>query len=159
MVAQPLSGNGWIAGNIESLEEATAAIRAEPVGMHLSVSTINSFAAQWLMPRLQTFQNQHPEVTLRIETSLTPVDLAERNLDSAIRRGPGQWKGLTSDYLFRDVLFPVATVDWGTGSSRRNRSPFSSSPVSGVNLQVPKQIDSGGVKLRVSQFVTGFSMF
>ncbi|MCZ6619507.1 MAG: LysR substrate-binding domain-containing protein, partial [Gammaproteobacteria bacterium] len=102
----------WIADGIESLQEATAAIRAEPAGMHLSVATLNSFAAQWLMPRLSSFQAQHPEVQLRIETSLTPVDLAERNLDCAIRRGPGRWKGLVGEFLFRDVLFPVATVEY-----------------------------------------------
>ena len=104
--------HAWVADGIESLQEATAAIRAEPEGMHISVSTLNSFAAQWLMPRLPTFQSRHPEVQLRIETSLIPVDLAERNLDSAIRRGPGRWKGLTSEYLFHDVLFPVAGVDY-----------------------------------------------
>ena len=80
--------------------------------MNLSVTTLNSFAAQWLMPRLPTFQAQHPEVQLRIETSLTPVDLAERNLDCAIRRGPGRWKGLIGEFLFRDVLFPVATAEY-----------------------------------------------
>lgn len=50
--------------------------------------------------------------TDRLETSLTPVDLTERSLDSAIRRGPGNWTGLTSDFLFRDVLFPVATPEF-----------------------------------------------
>ncbi len=80
--------------------------------MRISVSTLNSFAAQWLMPRLPSFQTTHPEVQLSIETTLTPVDLAERNLDCAIRRGPGRWRGLMSEFLFRDVLFPVATPDY-----------------------------------------------
>ncbi|MCZ6854225.1 MAG: LysR substrate-binding domain-containing protein, partial [Gammaproteobacteria bacterium] len=104
--------NAWVADGIKSLEEATAAIRTQPAGKHISVSTLNSFAAQWLMPRLPSFQTTHPEVQLSIETTLTPVDLAERNLDCAIRRGPGRWHGLTSEFLFRDVLFPVATPDY-----------------------------------------------
>ena len=53
----------------------------------LTVSTLASLAAKWLLPRLTDFQEQHPVIDVRITTSTSLVDFQRDNVDAAIRYG------------------------------------------------------------------------
>ncbi|KQT20402.1 MULTISPECIES: transcriptional regulator GcvA [Bradyrhizobium] len=75
----------------------------------LTVSTLASLAAKWLLPRLADFQEQHPGIDVRITTSTSLVDFQRDNVDAAIRYGRGQWAGLRADWLMADELFPVCS--------------------------------------------------
>ena len=75
----------------------------------LTVSTIASLAAKWLLPRLADFQESHPGIDVRITTSTSLVDFQRDNVDAAIRYGRGQWPGVRSDWLMADELFPVCS--------------------------------------------------
>jgi LysR family glycine cleavage system transcriptional activator len=75
----------------------------------LTVSTLASLAAKWLLPRLTDFQEQHPGIDVRITTSTSLVDFQRDNVDAAIRYGRGQWLGLRADWLMKDELFPVCS--------------------------------------------------
>lgn len=75
----------------------------------LTVSTLASLAAKWLLPRLTDFQEQHPGIDVRITTSTSLVDFQRDNVDAAIRYGRGQWPGLRADWLMADELFPVCS--------------------------------------------------
>src|ERR1700709_1485387 len=60
----------------------------------LTVSTLASLAAKWLLPRLSAFQEAHPGIDVRITTSTALVDFKSGDVDAAIRYGRGQWPGL-----------------------------------------------------------------
>ena len=75
----------------------------------LTVSTLASLAAKWLLPRLTDFQEHHPGIDVRITTSTSLVDFQRDNVDAAIRYGRGQWPGLRADWLMADELFPVCS--------------------------------------------------
>ncbi|QOZ12410.1 transcriptional regulator GcvA [Bradyrhizobium sp. CCBAU 51765] len=75
----------------------------------LTVSTLASLAAKWLLPRLADFQEQHPGIDVRITTSTSLVDFQRDNVDAAIRYGRGQWPGVRADWLMADELFPVCS--------------------------------------------------
>ena len=75
----------------------------------LTVSTIASLAAKWLLPRLTDFQESHPGIDVRITTSTSLVDFQRDNVDAAIRYGRGQWPGVHADWLMADELFPVCS--------------------------------------------------
>lgn len=75
----------------------------------LTVSTLASLAAKWLLPRLTDFQEQHPGIDVRITTSANLVDFQRDNVDAAIRYGRGQWPGVRADWLMADELFPVCS--------------------------------------------------
>ena len=75
----------------------------------LTVSTLASLAAKWLLPRLTDFQEPHPGIDVRITTSTSLVDFQRDNVDAAIRYGRGQWPGLRADWLMADELFPVCS--------------------------------------------------
>ena len=75
----------------------------------LTVSTLASLAAKWLLPRLSQFQEAHPRIDVRITTSTSLVDFRGGGLDAAIRYGRGHWAGLRADWLMADELFPVCS--------------------------------------------------
>jgi LysR family glycine cleavage system transcriptional activator len=75
----------------------------------LTVSTLASLAAKWLLPRLSAFQEAHPGIDVRITTSMGLVDFRSGDVDAAIRYGRGQWPGVRADWLMADQLFPVCS--------------------------------------------------
>ncbi|CAN5391818.1 transcriptional regulator GcvA [soil metagenome] len=88
----------------------------------LTISTLTSLAVKWLLPRLSPFQEQHPEIDVRITTSTELVDFRSGNVDAAIRYGRGQWPGLRADWLMAEDLFPVCSPKLVTGE-RALRQP------------------------------------
>ena len=88
----------------------------------LTVSTLASLAAKWLLPRLSAFQEAHPGIDVRITTSTALVDFRSGDVDAAIRYGRGQWPGLRADWLMADQLFPVCSPALLTGD-KPLRSP------------------------------------
>src|ERR1700738_3189073 len=75
----------------------------------LTVSTLGSLAAKWLLPRLTAFQDEHHGIDVRITTSTSLVDFQRDNVDAAIRYGRGQWPGVRAEWLMADELFPVCS--------------------------------------------------
>src|SRR5881397_2451533 len=75
----------------------------------LTVSTLASLAAKWLLPRLSAFQASHPGIDVRITTSTALVDFRNGDVDAAIRYGRGQWPGLRAEWLMADEGFPVCS--------------------------------------------------
>jgi LysR family glycine cleavage system transcriptional activator len=75
----------------------------------LTVSTLASLAAKWLLPRLSAFQEAHPGIDVRITTSTALVDFKAGDVDAAIRYGRGHWPGMRADWLTADQLFPVCS--------------------------------------------------
>jgi LysR family glycine cleavage system transcriptional activator len=88
----------------------------------LTVSTLASLAAKWLLPRLSSFQEAHPGIDVRITTSPALVDFRTGDVDAALRYGRGHWPGLRADWLMADQLFPVCSPALLTGD-RPLRSP------------------------------------
>ncbi len=75
----------------------------------LTVSTLASHAAKWLLPRLSAFQEAHPGIDVRITTSTSLVDFKNGDVDAAIRYGRGHWPGVRAQWLMADELFPVCS--------------------------------------------------
>ncbi len=75
----------------------------------LTISLMTSLATKWLLPRLSSFQEQHPDIDVRITTSAELVDFRRGDVDAAIRYGRGQWKDLHADWLMADQMFPVCS--------------------------------------------------
>jgi LysR family glycine cleavage system transcriptional activator len=74
----------------------------------LSVSTVATFAASWLVPRLGRFKERHPHIEIRVEATPALVDLRRDHVDVALRHGLGDYPGLDVVPLMAPVLVPVA---------------------------------------------------
>ncbi len=75
----------------------------------LVVSTLDSVAAKWLVPRLGKFRATYPNIELRLSTTNRLVDLAREDIDAAIRYGSGDYIGLHAEFLMSETLFPVCS--------------------------------------------------
>src|SRR5580698_9453226 len=91
------------------LRLATDRLLRKNDGHVLTVSTLASLAAKWLLPRLSTFQEAHPGIDVRITTSTGLVDFNTGDVDAAIRYGRGHWAGIRAEWLMADELFPVCS--------------------------------------------------
>lgn len=55
----------------------------------LTIHSTPSFATQWLMKRLPRFGELHPQIDLRLQSSVNPVNLGQGVIDIDIRYNPG----------------------------------------------------------------------
>lgn len=79
----------------------------EPMAADLRISTVESFAAKWLAPRLHRFHRDCPHVKVRIETGNEHTDFVRNRIDVAIRYGPGGYTGVIAERLMDAPVFPV----------------------------------------------------
>lgn len=73
----------------------------------LTVTLSSAFAAKWLLTRIEHFQNQWPDIDVRLQTSLKLLDFSSLGIDVGIRYGKGDWPGLKSELLMSEEIFPV----------------------------------------------------
>jgi LysR family glycine cleavage system transcriptional activator len=100
---------GTLSNLLDELAEATARLRVQDLANVLTVSTIPSFASQWLIPRLGAFRQAHPGLDLRVVASNGLTDFAREEVDVAIRYGRGYYSGLWSTLLLEETFFPVCS--------------------------------------------------
>ncbi|MBO9664393.1 LysR substrate-binding domain-containing protein [Dokdonella sp.] len=92
-----------LSGAFLDIADALAALRTAPMPGVVTVTTTDSFAALWLVPRLHRFRAAHPEVQVRVEGRPEVVDLrVERSIDVAIRYGGGPVPGLVSPWVLEE---------------------------------------------------------
>jgi LysR family transcriptional regulator, glycine cleavage system transcriptional activator len=94
---------------LADLERAIDEARADRGSGPLRVTTIASFLAQWLLPRLPKFTSQHAGIDVQIHTSTELVDFVKTGMDAAIRFGGGAWPRLHAQQLIDEWLVPVCT--------------------------------------------------
>ena len=82
-----------------------------PPSHRVTVSTMPSFAATWLVPRLAKFAGRHPDIEIAVEAGVRPVDLKREAVDLAIRHGLGRYPGLDATWLVAPKLIVVASPD------------------------------------------------
>ena len=81
---------------LATMRAVTDRLRAGRGRQTLAVTTTQSFASLWLIPRLAGFTRKHPELDVRISAETRVLDLERDGLDLAIRHGPGDaWSART----------------------------------------------------------------
>jgi LysR family glycine cleavage system transcriptional activator len=96
------------------LAEAVAGLRdAGEASQHvLTVSAVPSLSAKWLVPRLDRFRRQHPEIDVRLDATGTLVDFArDQDIDIALRYGTGDYPGLETTQLASGDVVPVCSPE------------------------------------------------
>jgi LysR family glycine cleavage system transcriptional activator len=91
------------------IQSSVRRLRAHNDTGTLTVTVSPSIAGKWLVLRLHRFQEQHPEVDVRISATDEVVDLTSGDFDLAIRYGRGIYPGLDVDLLFTNEVFPACS--------------------------------------------------
>jgi LysR family transcriptional regulator, glycine cleavage system transcriptional activator len=101
---------------LPGLSEAFAGIQSSVVRLRahndtgtLTVTASPSFAAKWLVLRLHRFQEQCPQIDVRISATDDVVDLGKGDFDLAIRYGTGNYPGLAVELLLKNEVFPACS--------------------------------------------------
>ncbi len=109
---------GALATAFEQIAEATESLSAGRATQSICITCTPGFTVQWLVPRLQRFQDKHPEIDVRIDASTRLVDLRLEDVDLGIRHGLGRYPGLVAEKLVNDDLVPAASPELVRGRNR-----------------------------------------
>lgn len=90
------------------LRDVAGRLGAGPAGM-LTVTTTVSFAALWLVPRLNDFRRRHPGIDMRLAATNEIQDLEREGIDVAIRYCTPKAAGGSAVRLFGELVFPVCS--------------------------------------------------
>lgn len=94
---------------LASLDAGLVAVTARQQHEVLQVATDFAFAAYWLMPRLQRFNQLYPEVDVSLITSARDLASLSPEIDVAISFGDGRFKHGEAHLLFGEEVFPVCS--------------------------------------------------
>lgn len=127
-VALTRLGQSYAAQVIPAFEMIAAATDRLVMGTSqgaLRVRTYTTFAAKWLIPRLQDFKRLHPSIDVRITNAVPDVDFDRDPVDVAIQFGDGKWPRTQTDLLFRDEIEPVCSPRYLSEHAPDKRHPES----------------------------------
>lgn len=107
-----LSGQGrkvapLVTGAFDALGEAFAGLALDHDTL-LSISTTQTFASNWIAPRLGSFQVERPELAVRLKTDNRLTDFTDET-DVGIRSGNDGWRGLCAHFLFQFHSTPMCS--------------------------------------------------
>ncbi|QKO23679.1 LysR substrate-binding domain-containing protein [Rhodoferax sp. BAB1] len=95
--------------SLERLDSAVRQIRRSAGRKSVAISTWASFASMWLIPRLEAFQSQHPDIDIRIDASDALVDLDTTDVDLVLRYTQASNVPAHAVHLFGEQLTPVVS--------------------------------------------------
>ncbi|MFY8349158.1 transcriptional regulator GcvA [Pseudoalteromonas sp. SSM20] len=91
------------------LVDATEKLLARGAKGSVAVSLTPSFAIQWLVPRLQAFNELHPDIDIRIKAQDLDENSLTDDVDVAIYYGRGHWSGVQSHKLHTEYFVPLCS--------------------------------------------------
>nr|WP_315463521.1 LysR substrate-binding domain-containing protein [uncultured Rhodoferax sp.] len=95
--------------SLERIDAAVRQIRRSAGRKSVAISTGASFASMWLIPRLEAFQAEYPDIDIRIDATDNAVDLDTSDVDLAIRYTRPDNVSSDAVRLFGEQLTPVAS--------------------------------------------------
>ncbi len=115
------SGLGQIDTSVRQIRQARSRKR-------VSVTTFASFGSLWLLPRIEAFQRQHPDIDIRVSATDTIADLDDPELDISLRYCSPAQAPDGAERLFGEVLTPVVSRSLAE-QIRRGQAPPLAEPV------------------------------
>lgn len=88
---------------------ATAQMRRPATTGNLTITCVPALLSFWIVPRLASFTEQYPDVTLNLAASNDPAQLHSRDVDVCILYGDGNWPDAWTRLWSNLQLFPVAS--------------------------------------------------
>ncbi|MCF3932343.1 LysR substrate-binding domain-containing protein [Acuticoccus sp. M5D2P5] len=101
--------------SFERISDAIEVVRNPTPADTLIVSTTLAFSHFWLLPRLPSFRNEHPELELRVISQDVPVDLRDGGVDVLLRFGKSPFRDGTALVSHPETAYPVCSPDFADG--------------------------------------------
>ncbi|MFZ4528355.1 MAG: transcriptional regulator GcvA [Undibacterium curvum] len=100
---------------LQNLAEATEQLQKRNQQKRLGITSLPSFAARWLSPRLGRFIEHYPDLEVSLQSSNQLADFSRDSIDIGIRFGLGNYPGLVSEFLMGDYYYPVVSPRYHGG--------------------------------------------
>ena len=100
-----------VASALGAIHTATEDLR-HGVQDTLYVHSSPSFASLWLMPRIASFTEQHPNISLMLSASHLHSDFQLGQMDIDIRYGLPNWPQLEVEPVFTEKIMPLASPEF-----------------------------------------------
>ncbi len=94
---------------LNHIANAARDLRAVEHSPRLTVAADQSVAALWLLPRLEGFQREHADISVRLISSDLEADCLAEDVEVAIVHGDGNWPGYEAALLLDEEVFPVCS--------------------------------------------------
>jgi LysR family glycine cleavage system transcriptional activator len=101
-----------IAGLFDELEHATHRIISQETQSTVNLRVHPTFAHHWLMPRLPDFMQKFPDIKVRFDTRVEPLDFRGTHLDVAVQLGSGHWKDAKARKLWNEEIDVVCSAEY-----------------------------------------------
>src|SRR5437764_4445797 len=98
-----------VSSSLPRIDSAVRQIRQSAGRRAVALTTFASFASMWLIPRLEQFQRDNPDIDIRIDASDATLDLEVADVDLALRYGPMATMPANATRMFGEQLTPVAS--------------------------------------------------
>lgn len=99
----------YLSEGLESWAEGCAKVQALDDSAPLVISSAPVFAGKWLVRHLWNFNTLYPDITVRLDGSLSIADFSTDGVDAAIRFGTGPYPDLHADALVNEDVIPVCS--------------------------------------------------
>ncbi|MFC4271373.1 LysR family transcriptional regulator [Sneathiella chungangensis] len=94
---------------LKRIRSATLSVQTNPSSGMLNIAILPTFGTRWLIPRLSSFIEQHPGITINFVTKLHPFDMSMEGIHAAIHFGKPDWHGAQAVFLMPDEAVPTAS--------------------------------------------------
>ncbi|MBW2733765.1 MAG: transcriptional regulator GcvA [Deltaproteobacteria bacterium] len=108
---------------LAEIREALTTLSEEPSGNWVTLSVSPSFAIKWLVPRLESFHQQNPDIEIRLSATDRIVKPGRDGVDLCIRYGEGDYHGFHVQLLVSETVFPVCSPALTKSASRPLMAP------------------------------------
>jgi LysR family glycine cleavage system transcriptional activator len=98
-----------VRGALKVISSASLRLKANPQGGAFNLAILPTFGIRWLTPRLGSFVQRHPEVTIHLSTRIVPFDFGQERFDAAIHHGGDDWPGTQNIKLMDETVVPVGS--------------------------------------------------
>jgi len=107
--------------SFERLDTALAELFGDRGKQQLVIRVSLGFARQWLLERLAGFARKHPEIPIRLVTTVWAGEPLDSSVDVDIRLTAGPIPGMQSHQLTHDAVFPVCSPGLAKAPPRLRR--------------------------------------
>jgi LysR family transcriptional regulator, glycine cleavage system transcriptional activator len=101
-----------ISGLFDDLERATQRMISHETEGTVNLRVHPTVAHHWLMPKLRNFTRRHPDIRVRFDTRVEPLDFRGNHLDVALQLGNGDWRDTRTRKLWDEEVDVVCSPSY-----------------------------------------------
>ncbi len=106
-----------IADQMEQISEATATIKGFRSVTSLTIRATPTLSNKWLLPRLNSLLDMHPDLEVRLDGTNEPTDFRQEIVDIELRHGDGRWPGLFVEGVAEEDFIPVCSPGYAAAGT------------------------------------------